>query len=159
MNIREILLANRKIHETTGCWIWTGRLNAADYGVISLPNEDNSRHRDYLVHRIAWKEFTGQEPINLILHIPSCPFKQCFKLFHLYDGTYSDNIEDSKTTGDHANQYGKTNKMFCKNNHPLFGENLIITSEGRRRCRTCQTEYNKKNWKKYPSSYISHKDK
>jgi hypothetical protein len=56
---------------------------------------------------------------------------------------------DSLNTGSHGNQYGKTSKLFCKNGHPLFGENVRITTEGRRRCLTCQKEYNMKNQHKY----------
>lgn len=33
-------------------------------------------------------------------------------------------------------------------------DNLKITSEGRRRCLTCQKEYNKNNWKRYADRRI-----
>lgn len=148
-----ILLNNRKIEGD--CWLWVGRLNNFGYGVISLP-DDNDESKDFLVHRLSYEFYTG--PIfNLVLHQRSCPNKNCFNPIHLYDGTYTDNIKDFISTGNHKNQYGSTNKDLCKNGHPLSGDNLLITSEGKRRCKICRTNYNKKNWKKYPGKRIRYK--
>ena len=35
-------------------------------------------------------------------------------------------------------------KTLCKRGHPLDGENLYITPDGKRRCRTCRREANKR---------------
>lgn len=142
MNIKEILLSNRRIHETTGCWLWTGRLQTDGYGVISLPNESNTRRRDYLVHRLSYIEFKGQ-PNKFVLHIVECFFKHCFNPEHLYDGNHKNNAEDLMVFGQHSNQYGKFDKTHCYNNHPLEGNNLVIWG-GRRTCRICAKERKRK---------------
>lgn len=62
-----------------------------------------------------------------------------------------DNIEVLANQGDHSRLHftGKKHppKMVCKYGHPLQGDNVTITSIGRRRCLTCQRTYDR-NWKR-----------
>lgn len=142
MTIKELLLANRRIHETTGCWLWTGRLQDDGYGVISLPNEAGTRRRDYLVHRLSYIEFKGQ-PNKFVLHVVACFFKNCFNPEHLYDGNHKDNKNDEAIFGPGKNQYGKFDKTCCSNGHSLEGDNLAIWG-GKKTCRICATERTKR---------------
>lgn len=98
LTIRERLMKNRRIDETTGCWLWTKTATWDGHGQIQING------KSYQVHRIAWQEFVG--PIkNQINHKRNCPNKKCFNPSHLYDGTQFDNVQDTQAAGQH---FGKS---------------------------------------------------
>lgn len=72
-----------------GCWIWTGRIQTAGYGVT---------RRRTLAHREAWERLIGRIPSGLyVLH--RCDVKLCINPEHLFLGTQLDNIQDCSRKG------------------------------------------------------------
>ena len=61
------------------------------------------------------------------------------------------NVDVLPSQGDHARLHftgsKRPPKLICKNGHDLDGDNVELTSIGRRRCRTCRRKYDRE-WKK-----------
>lgn len=131
MTIKEKLFANRRIHEETGCWLWTAGQNGEGYGSIWIDGKAEK------VHRISYREFIG-EPKNLVCHKIACPFRHCFNPEHLYDGTIQDNVRDRDILAHQANH--NRGKTHCKAGHEFTPENTLIRSSGARNCKACQKE-------------------
>ena len=86
------------------CWIWTGYVKRSSNGYI-LPfftvNRKDFRH-DYPASRISYLLHYKQDPGNLcVLH--SCDEYLCCNPYHLFLGTYKENIADSIAKGRRAN--------------------------------------------------------
>lgn len=92
LKIKGRLIANRKIDDATGCWLWQGARNSDGYGNIKY------KRKCCLVHRVAYEQFIG--PIkDRVLHKRECPNRNCFNPEHLYDGDQSDNNSDAYANG------------------------------------------------------------
>jgi len=77
-----------------GCWMWTGRVNAAGYGQFWL----SSLGRPTGSHRVAWMIQRGEIPRGrAVLH--SCDNPSCVRGSHLFTGTLRDNIRDMMSKG------------------------------------------------------------
>jgi hypothetical protein len=76
-----------KVEKTESCWLWTGYVNAAGYGLVS------ARGGQILVHRMVL-ELQGVEvpEDKLVLH--TCDVKICVNPGHLYIGTHLENMRD-----------------------------------------------------------------
>lgn len=73
----------------SGCWLWTGGLNASNYGNFCISKQP----RYMLAHRFSYQHFNGPIPEGLhILH--KCDVRCCVNPAHLYAGTNADNIRD-----------------------------------------------------------------
>jgi hypothetical protein len=82
---------------------------------------------------MAWELAYGPIPPGLhVLH--RCDNKPCCNPAHLFLGTKADNHADMMTKGRHGN----ARKAVCLRGHRLSGDNLFVTSNGRRQCRTCK---------------------
>lgn len=94
--------------KTETCWIWTGSINSAGYGTVSLNGES------HLVHRLSWDLFRS-EPIGskFVLHI--CDVKTCVNPSHLFSGSQAENIADMIRKGRKRNAGAKGTKHHrCK---------------------------------------------
>jgi hypothetical protein len=111
------------------CVSWTGSISSAGYGLF-LANG-----ACVLAHRWIYEAAHGPIPNGLVIdHL--CRNKFCVNVSHLECVTMAENTRRGTL---HDNQRAKAKKQtLCKNNHPLFGENLLITSKGNRSCRICQ---------------------
>ena len=78
-----------RIEITEECWIWKGNLNLrSGYGLI----RDGLKTK--LAHRLSYEIFKGSiENRKCVCH--SCDNKLCVNPFHLWVGSYSDNIQDA----------------------------------------------------------------
>jgi hypothetical protein len=79
----------QKVHgaQTVECWIWDGAISDSGYGWISY---DKSQ---ITVHRASYIMYYGPIPENkIVLH--KCDNRRCVSPYHLYAGTYSDNMLD-----------------------------------------------------------------
>jgi hypothetical protein len=77
----------------TGCWLWIHAVNKDGYGRM----RQNGREPEG-IHRIAYKLYIGPIPEGKeICHI--CDTPACGNPLHLYAGTHSENMNDSKRRG------------------------------------------------------------
>jgi hypothetical protein len=81
----------------TGCYEWTGPVDAKGYGVITRRGIKQSSSK---AHRVAWIEAHGPIADGLwVLH--RCDNRRCVRLEHLYLGTPLDNMRDVLARGRH----------------------------------------------------------
>jgi hypothetical protein len=77
---------------TTGCWLWTGYLNADGYGLFYFGSQQMK------APRAAWLLFRGEIPDGLsVLH--HCDTPACVNPAHLFVGTHQDNMTDRGRKG------------------------------------------------------------
>lgn len=102
------------------CWLWFGTVSERGYGKITV------QYKDWLAHRYFYAQLKGSLIEGLTIdHL--CQNKTCVNPDHLEQVTHQEN------------NIRYTSKIFeCKSGHPLEGENLYITPDGRRQCRTCR---------------------
>ena len=113
------------INEITGCWEWQGTLSHIGYGQFAPISRRRggkltSPHRfifEYLFDSIP----EGQE----IDHI--CKNRACSNPNHL------------RLVSHQENQQYSLLKKSCKHGHPLSGDNLHISSQGKRICKKCRS--------------------
>jgi hypothetical protein len=119
----------------TGCWNWTGKINAYGYGVISLSRREiGERIRSRVAHRVVYETVVGPIPEGLDLdHL--CRNRRCVRPDHLEPVTRKENLR--RGSSEHSG--GKTH---CKYGHEFTPENTIIHKHtGYRACRTCRNRW------------------
>lgn len=115
-----------EVDPSTSCWIWSGAKIPDGYGQV--------RHqgKPAAVHRVAYSLLVGPIPEGLTLdHL--CRRRDCFNPDHLEPVTAIENTR----RGDHKTSHRNRVKTHCKRGHPLAGDNLVCTSQGKRQCRMC----------------------
>lgn len=86
------ILSRYTVNGVTGCYEWTGSLNASGYGSVGYYGEVLT------LHRLAYEAIVGDIPIGLcVLH--SCDNRKCFNTEHLFLGTNADNVADRVSKG------------------------------------------------------------
>lgn len=122
-------IANKiSINSVTGCWEWTACTTATGYGRVW-----NGERSDW-AHRVVYKVFRGSIPEDKVLdHL--CRTRHCVNPEHLEPVTDRENT----IRGDcpDVTRARHRAKRFCKRDHPLFGENVYLSPNGRRNCRKC----------------------
>lgn len=77
----------------SGCWEWTGGLNAYGYGRVTVAPRTVA-----LAHRLAWEVLRGPIPTGrCVLH--KCDNRQCVNPEHLFLGDRQDNARDMAAKG------------------------------------------------------------
>lgn len=112
----------------TGCWIWTGNVNALGYGRFWVEGG-----LEY-AHRCSWELHRGQIPDGAnVLH--RCDQPHCVNPDHLFLGSQADNMEDMRRKGRARNS--QMQQTHCHQGHRLDGEN-VATWGDRRHCLECR---------------------
>lgn len=111
-----------------GCWEWRGKRNHGGYGRICVSQAKG----DAQVHRISYETFVGPIPDGAEIH-HRCGNRPCCNPEHLEPVSTREN--QSHTNSPVARNMRATH---CVKGHPLQGENLYVTPDGRRQCRECQ---------------------
>ena len=142
--------AGSTVDPATNCWIWKGAHRPDGYVQIRVAN------RLVYAHRISYEVFVGPIPEGLTLdHL--CRVRACVNPEHLEPVTLRENIRRGE-----SESAKNARKAHCKRGHPLSRENLIVESNGRRKCRTCarardavrrQAEGRKKYMREYMRAY------
>lgn len=110
------------------CWEWLGYKIRSGHGQTSMFGKAIYAHRKaFIIHN-------GYTP-TVCRH--SCDNPPCCNPSHLLDGTQADNVADMNNRG--RNFFA--NKTHCPNGHPYSGKNLVIDSQGKRRCHICRLKY------------------
>lgn len=110
----------------TGCWLWTGGLNAKGYGVFW----DGGKNRS--AHRLSYELANGPAPDGLALD-HKCRQRSCVNPSHLEPVT---NLENTRRSPLVCSRRGKAT---CKHGHSLTGDNLY-TKRGVTECVECRRE-------------------
>lgn len=129
------------------CWPWTGRANAAGYGIAVRPGD---RTRGTSAHRLVWELINGPAPdgshIDHICHDPAVcaggandPHRRCVNPRHLALSTPRENT--LRSNGPSALNALRTH---CIHGHEFTSENTYIYPSGARECRTCQRAHDRK---------------
>lgn len=118
-----------------GCWPWQAATTEDGYGVVTI------HWHSYRPYRLMLQLHTGQ-PIPEGMPVDHvCRNRACIRPDHLRVVTAQVNSIENNV-GPSAINAAKTH---CKRGHPLSGDNLIRTSDGRA-CRTCQRAHERR-WK------------
>ncbi len=117
------------------CWEWTASRNTKGYGQFGL------RGRRLMAHRLSYEWLIG--PIGEGLQIDHlCRVRNCVNPAHLEPVTCKENLRRGE--GPAARN---TRKATCPHGHPYAGDNLYVSTDGKRRCRECHRSANRR-WKR-----------
>lgn len=117
-----------KVNKTEDCWLWTSGASPGGYGVFR-GHDGNS----IMAHRFAYGELVGPVPEGMQLdHL--CRVRLCVNPAHLEPVTQQENIRRGEG-GKHWRI-----KTHCPQGHPYEGDNLYVNPSGRRECRVCRRE-------------------
>jgi len=106
----------------TPCWIWHGAVTPDGYTRVW------SNGRNIKAHVWMWEQQHGPLPEGLVLdHL--CVVSNCVNPEHLEPVTQSENVKRRNAR-----------KTTCKHGHPWTAENTYVAHDGRRSCRACMRE-------------------
>jgi hypothetical protein len=114
----------------TPCRIWQHGRSKAGYGRVSIGSGD----QEY-THIVEWTAVNGPVPDGLELdHL--CRQPACGEVTHLEAVTHAENV--ARGLAGATGAAGQLAKTHCPKGHPYSGENLYVTPEGKRACKTCR---------------------
>lgn len=132
---QHLSLADRfhsRLIKTDGCW--TVRVKTLSEGYARLWKDGKSYH----AHRVAYELYKGPIPEGLTIdHL--CRNRACVNPDHLEAVSIRENVLRGNSPS--AVVY-RTN--LCSRGHEMTPENTLRQANGKRRCRTCTIEYERK---------------
>lgn len=114
-----------RVEKTSGCWFWTGSLDAYGYGRFSL----NGKYKK--AHALSYELVIGPVPLGLELD-HRCRTRHCVNPACLEPVTHAENIRRSEWSPS-----VNARKTHCKWGHP-FDEANTYWWKGNRHCRMCR---------------------
>lgn len=122
--------------DPTGCWLFLGAINSDGYGSV----REVGNGPTLKAHRVTFEHYRGEIPEGKELdHL--CRVRRCVNPDHLDPVTRAEHV----LRGQRNQNYGK---LTCIRGHPLYGENVRLSSRGGRICKECnrlRLERNRRN--------------
>jgi hypothetical protein len=87
-NITRNFFNKIKVNEETSCWEWTGHIDKAGYGGLTIYD------KRYRAHSIMWFMTTGYRPKKNEFICHHCDNRKCVNPGHLYLGSHITNVTD-----------------------------------------------------------------
>lgn len=119
------------VEKSDGCWQWYGNVGPWGYG----------QYGSARAHRLVYALLIRPLPPEIELH-HECFNKLCVKPAHLRELTKSEHSKLSYTATINRQ------KTQCPQGHPYISSNLLLSSKGYRRCKTCKHSYDRKRARK-----------
>jgi hypothetical protein len=114
----------------SGCWLWVGWMNWADYGRLY-----DAAGNEVLAHCASWEHHRGPVPDGLsVLH--KCDVRCCVNPDHLFVGTQQDNMDDM-----HAKGRGVAAPFERNGRAILTREQVITVLTDKRPCTVLAAEF------------------
>lgn len=130
-DISDMLERNTEWVMPTGCWVWQRGVSGGKYKYPVWGYKTNRKQVSHLALLVR-----GIEVPKGFDACHSCDNPLCVNPDHLFVGTRKDNMQDARAKGRLVG-YGK--REFCKQGHPLSGDNVYINpTNGKRSCRACK---------------------
>ena len=129
-----------------GCVIWTAYINVDGYGTIRVANTRRN------AHRVAYELLIGPIPEGMQLdHLchtrdascaggPTCMHRRCVNPYHLEPVTPRQNTLRAPKSSATVNAA----KTHCPQGHPYDEANTWVSKKGKRHCRTCLNDHQRK---------------
>ncbi len=141
-SIEQRFFSKIEVGADSECWWWVAAKSAKGYGWFWA-----SRH--VRAHRWSYEHWRGPIPQGLqIDHL--CRNPSCVRPSHLEPVTRRTNI--LRGEGVSAQNARKTQ---CLRGHPFSGANLYVAPSGRRDCRLCHRNYDRKRRPRQPRRALS----
>lgn len=122
----------RRLNFDSECWLFTGPLRKDGYARVSVGD------KMVYLHVFVWERFNGRKPYGFELDHLTCRNRSCCNPGHLEAVSKTVNISRGETG---KNSYSKTH---CPQNHPYDQANTYVTKEGKRVCRSCNRDRQRK---------------
>lgn len=91
LTLHERFLEKTSPEPNSGCWIWTGSINASGYGTM------NANGKTVLAHRYIFEKMEGGAAGKCVCH--KCDNRLCVNPDHLWLGSVGDNNRDRHAKG------------------------------------------------------------
>jgi hypothetical protein len=125
----------------SGCWEFQGSRTPTGYGVAW----DGTKHTS--AHRVSYELLVGPIPDGLEID-HNCRNRACCNPAHLEPVTHLENLRrrprSSQRHPGNTTNHPSRRKTHCIRGHEFSTENTITYTGGKRQCRTCHTEAQKR---------------
>lgn len=133
------------VNRTDTCWLWTGVLNKGGYGSF----RPDPKRPTIPAHVWAYVQANGPIPKGMVLdhqcHDPKvchlgnkCPHRHCVNPAHMIPVLSGTNTSRDRQSSNEAR------KTHCPHDHPYDDQNTYFTPAGKRQCRTCRNEWQRR---------------